>query len=67
MVEGRPYPLGGCSYIGKKKPREDARHYSVKKLMLTLLTKWLEMKNLLLYLKNFPKIAQREQSTETEH
>ena len=23
MVEGRPYPLGGCSNVGNKKPKED--------------------------------------------
>ena len=66
MVEGRHYPLGGCPKVGNKKLKEDVRHYSVEQLMPTPLTKWLEMENLLLYLKENPKTSQRRQSTETE-
>ena len=55
MVEGRPYPLGGCSNVGNKKPKEDFRRYSVEQPMLTTLTKWLEMETLLLFYKKFQK------------
>ena len=61
-----PYPLGGCSNVGNKKPKEDVRRYSIEQLMLTTLTKWLAMETSLLYLKKFPKTAQHGQSTETE-
>ena len=66
MVEGRPYPLGGCSNVENKKPKEGFRCYSVEKTMLTLLTKWLAMETLILYLKKFPKTTQCGKSTETE-
>ena len=49
MVEGRPYPLGGCSNVGNKKPKEDVRRYSVEQTMLTPLTKWLGMETSLLF------------------
>ena len=49
MVEGRPYPLGGCSNVEKKNPKEGLRCYSVKQNMLTLLTKWLGMETSLLF------------------
>ena len=55
MVEGRPYSLGGCSNVGKKKPKEGFQHYSFEKTMLTLLTKWLGMENFLLFYKKFQK------------
>ena len=55
MVEGRPYPLGGCSNVGNKKPKEDFRCYSVEQPMLTTLTKWLEMENFLLFYKKIKK------------
>ena len=28
IVEGRPYPLGGSPYGGKKRPKEEGRGYS---------------------------------------
>ena len=55
MVEGRPYPLGGCSNVGNKKLKEDFRRYSVEQPMLTTLTKWLEMETLLLFYKKIKK------------
>ena len=55
MVEGRPYPLGGCSNVGNKKPKEDFRSYSVEQLMLTTLKKWLGMETLLLFYKKIKK------------
>ena len=65
-VERRPYPLGGYPNVGNKKLKEYVLCYSVEQPMLTLLTKWLEMEILLLYLKKFPKTTQSGQSTKTE-
>ena len=49
MVERRPYPLGGFSKLGNKKPNEDVRCYLVEQLMLTPLMKWLAMETSLLF------------------